>query len=108
MGGDPSTELAPYTSDRLRDVLSAGFAGPSPRLWAPLRVLAVDANADGGYDVAAEWQAPTAEELALESSSFPCELPGMPKEIKILRTAHPPILCTGFEGSVVQPPVCHL
>ncbi|KAH8061715.1 pyridine nucleotide-disulfide oxidoreductase [Aureococcus anophagefferens] len=39
---DPSTELAPYTAPRLRDVVAEGFS-PKPKLLAPLRVLRVEA-----------------------------------------------------------------
>lgn len=39
---DPSTELAPYTADRLREVTAAGFRGPRPKLLAPLRVTRVE------------------------------------------------------------------
>ncbi|EGB03699.1 hypothetical protein AURANDRAFT_33640 [Aureococcus anophagefferens] len=66
---DPSTELAPYTAARLRDVVAEGFS-PKPKLLAPLRVLRVEAAPGGGFDVL------------------------------VVHTAHPPVLATGFEGSV--------
>ena len=51
---DPSTELAPYTAERLREVMSPGFPGPTPELLAPLRVLRVEeASEGGGFNVVA-------------------------------------------------------
>ena len=49
---DPSTELAPYTADRLRQVTAAGFS-PRPRLLAPLRVQRVERAEGGGFTVVA-------------------------------------------------------
>ena len=43
---DPSTELAPYTAARLREVTAESFS-PRPKLLAPLRVLRVEAAAEG-------------------------------------------------------------
>ena len=53
---DPSTELAPYTADRLREVTAPTFS-PSPKLLAPLRVDRVEKAEGGGYNVVATWQA---------------------------------------------------
>ena len=53
---EPSTELAPYTADRLREVTAAGFS-PRPQLLAPLHVKRVERAAAGGFNVIAEWQA---------------------------------------------------
>ena len=38
---DPSSELAPYTAARLREVMAPGF-DPAPRLYAPLRAVRTD------------------------------------------------------------------
>ena len=53
---DPSTELAPYTAERLREVMSPGFPGPTLELLAPLRVLRVEEASGGGYNVVAAWK----------------------------------------------------
>ncbi|EOD40368.1 hypothetical protein EMIHUDRAFT_69760 [Emiliania huxleyi CCMP1516] len=70
---DPSTELAPYTAERVR----AACASPTPpRLLAPLRVFAVERAGRGdagGYVVRA-------------------------REVSLC-TPQPPVLCAGFEGS---------
>ena len=51
---DPSSELAPYTGERLRMVTAADFS-PRPKLLAPLRVQRVEKAEDGGYNVIATW-----------------------------------------------------
>ncbi len=96
--GDPSSELAPYTATRLREVLSVGFS-PQPQLLAPLRVIAVDKAEGGGFNIAAKWKAPE-EGLITEGLGFEIEGPGEEDSIVVLQTDQPPILCTGFEGSV--------
>ena len=58
---DPSTELAPYTAERVH---AACTTATPPRLLAPLRVCAVEkaqGNGDGsgGYLVRAKWGAPS-------------------------------------------------
>ena len=53
---DPSSELAPYTGERLRMVTAADFS-PRPKLLAPLRVQRVEKAEDGGYNVIATWRA---------------------------------------------------
>ena len=55
---DPSTELAPYTSMRIR--WACASAHP-PRLLAPLRVVAV-AKVENLYEVTATWGAPVHHE----------------------------------------------
>uniref|UniRef100_A0A7S0LH77 Uncharacterized protein n=1 Tax=Coccolithus braarudii TaxID=221442 RepID=A0A7S0LH77_9EUKA len=106
---DPSTELAPYTGQRLRDVTAAGFS-PRPKLLAPLRVLRVEAAAEGGFNVVAAWKA--TEDLQLHQLRKPivggedclgaeARLPGEGKEV-LVHTPHPPVLATGFEGSVAS------
>jgi len=56
---DPSSELAPYTADRLREVTAEGFS-PSPKLLAPLRVQRVERAPEGGFNVVAAWKAAAA------------------------------------------------
>ena len=101
---DPSSELAPYTAERLRQVTAAGFA-PRPKLLAPLRVQRVERAQKGGYNVVATWKAAEPAEfrhlrkpLALidDAADSPAEEGG---EL-VVHTTQPPVLCTGFEGSV--------
>eukprot|EP00966_Prymnesium_polylepis_P316143 7304679-Prymnesium_polylepis.1 len=109
---DPSTEVAPYTATRLREVTAAGFS-PGPRLMAPLRVVKVEKAAKGGFDVTAVWKAaenrcgsgwrttPLRKRLAdnpEEDESYWSEY--MEGTQLVEHTAQPPVLCTGFEGSV--------
>ena len=99
---DPSSELAPYTAARLRDVLAPGFM-PKPQLFAPLRVVRIEKAANGGFDVTAEWQAEeegTHAPLRELVNSVPTETPSAEGSTLVLHTPNPPILCTGFEGSV--------
>jgi hypothetical protein len=101
---DPSSELAPYTAGRLREVLAPGFS-PRPRLLAPLRVIKVERSKAiiGGFDVTAEWkdqeEVPHAPLRDLVRGA-PTEPRGTKGDTIVLHTNHPPILCTGFEGSV--------
>ena len=102
---DPSTELAPYTAQRLRDVTAAGFS-PRPRLLAPLRVLRVEKAAEGGFNVVASWKA--AESVQLTKLRKPvvdgAADAGAPAAAEgselVVHTPQPPVLCTGFVGSV--------
>ena len=101
---DPSVELAPYTAARLREVTAPGFS-PRPKLLAPLRVLRVERAAAGGFNVVATWKAteklppPGPLRKALVDTSTPAGAEG--SEL-VLHTAQPPVLCTGFEGSVAS------
>ena len=106
----PSTELAPYTAQRLRDVTAAGFS-PRPKLLAPLRVLRVEKakGKKGGFNVIAAWQeAEPVEQTHLRKPVVGAEgdgpaqasAPGAKGSELVVHTAQPPILCTGFEGSV--------
>jgi len=100
---DPSTELAPYTSARLREVLSHSFSGPKPELLAPIEVIAVDKASDGsGYNIAAKWKAidESTPPNNREGLGFEVGLSGKADSILVLETKQPPVLCTGFEGSV--------
>ena len=100
---DPSTELAPYTAERLREVTSEGFTGPIPELLAPLRVLRVEEASGGGYDVIAAWKKQEAQLRPEGSLRTPFEgaaPPGAEGSELVVHTAQPPVLCTGFEGSV--------
>ena len=107
---DPSSELAPFTSGRLCQVMHPGFA-PSPRLLAPIKVTSVEKKTAAGgsaaaakYIVTAEWKVETPEAKApLRSAmnTIDTEVPGAPGTKLVLETTHPPILCTGFKNSVV-------
>ena len=106
---DPSTELAPYTADRLREVTAPGFS-PRPKLLAPLRVVRVERAAEGGFRVTAAWRA--AEEFQRTQLRHPVAgaeadgdaegsaAPGAEGSELVIHTPQPPVLCTGFEGSV--------
>jgi thioredoxin reductase len=98
---DPSTELAPYTVERLREVTAADFA-PSPRLLAPLRALRVECAPEGGFNVVAEWRAaePERPEWSLRTPFEGAVAPGAEGSELVVHATHPPVLCTGFEGSV--------
>ena len=106
---DPSAELAPYTAARLREVTAPGFS-PKPKLLAPLRVLRVEKAATGGFDVIATWKA--AEELTqsklrkpvvgAEADEDTATTAGADGDELVLHTAQPPVLCTGFHGSVAS------
>eukprot|EP00966_Prymnesium_polylepis_P201946 4678784-Prymnesium_polylepis.1 len=98
---DPSTELAPYTTQRLREVTAADFS-PRPKLMAPLRVLRVEKAAEGGFNVVATWQA--AESLKQTQLRTPISgaegAPGAEGSELVVHTPQPPVLCTGFQGSI--------
>ena len=140
---DPSTELAPYTAARLREVTAAGFS-PRPTFPAPLRAVRVERAAEGGFNVVAKWKAaegPIApgtlrRSLADHASrrrvdsngqaytrdefnknyggglralqAWEAAAPHSTVEVAagaegselVMHTPHPPLLCTGFEGSV--------
>ena len=110
---DPSTELAPYTAERLRQVTAAGFS-PRPKLLAPLRVKRVERAQAGGYNVIATWKAaehverPTLRQPlggnaeAGGAKSTADTTAGIEGSELVLHTPQPPVLCTGFEGSVAS------
>ena len=106
---DPSTELAPYTAARLREVCAAGFA-PRPKLLAPLRVLRVERAAAGGFNVTAAWKAdeaplPTGPLRTPLGVAAGTDLGGAARaegSELVIHTTQPPVLCTGFEGSVAS------
>jgi len=101
---DPSTELAPYTAQRLQTAM----ASPTPpRLFAPFRVLAVEPQDGGGYLVKA-LRGPSVEPEEPAWSDRRRLLPDTTDkdiadagatELK-LETPQAPLLCAGFEGSV--------
>ena len=121
---DPSTELAPYTSERVR---AACETATPPRLLAPLRVYKVEALVtgsgpaaekkrktstptaaaaeDGGYLVHARW-GPTPKDdplpfrVPLQSAEAAMESASPEGTEVTLRTPQPPVLCAGFEGSI--------
>lgn len=101
--GDPSSELAPYTAARLREILSPRFS-PNPKLASPLRVIAVDKAENGGFNVAARWKAVDREDMKYLKvsgySGYKVEPLGDEGSIVAFHTDHAPILCNGFEGSV--------
>ena len=110
---DPSSELAPYTAERLREVTSKGFS-PQPALLAPLRVLRVEKAAAGGFNVIAQWKAaedlppqgPMRKLLAGKAEGDETANTGTPRGAVgselVVHTAQPPVLCTGFQGSVAS------
>jgi len=85
--------------------VTAGGFSPAPKLMAPLRVKRVESAAEGGFNVIAEWKAAEAPppEWSLrkpfEGASTP---PGAEGSEVVVHTPHPPVLCTGFEGSVAS------
>ena len=105
---DPSTELAPYTAERLRQVTAAGFS-PRPKLLAPLRVRRVEKAPGGGFNVIATWKATESfdrsawklrqpADATADTASPPCA----EGSEMVVHTSQPPVLCTGFEGSVAS------
>ena len=105
---DPSAELAPYTAARLREVMAPGFHGPRPCLLAPLRVERVERvdAPEGRFRVTAVWTtaevaapAPLRDRTHL-ASSLPSEPAREEGATLVLHTDRPPVLCTGFAGSV--------
>mmetsp|Transcript_29473 Transcript_29473/g.78293 ORF Transcript_29473/g.78293 Transcript_29473/m.78293 type:complete len:496 (+) Transcript_29473:121-1608(+) len=106
---DPSTELAPYTAQRLREVTAAGFS-PRPKLLAPLRVVRVEKAAAGGFNVVAKWKAaerlpppgPLRKPIVGEVRGTASTPAGAEGSELVVHTAQPPVLCTGFEGSVAS------
>lgn len=104
---DPSTELAPYTVQRINDALE----GPTPpRLLAPLRVTKVEkAKGNKGFLVHAQWGEQEEDEGSFVSKRRVTEggegeegeeQPGEEGTEIVLETPQQPILCTGFRGSV--------
>jgi len=102
---DPSTELAPYTAQRIRTAL----ASPTPpRLLAPYRVFAVEPQDDGGYLVKARRGPPVKHKDGKHRVPLRESNPEGADEDDAatdgaevsLRTPHRPLLCAGFEGSV--------
>lgn len=84
-------------------VTAPGFS-PQPQLLAPLRVLSVERAEGGGFSVTAEWQQVKEAEDAPLREPVNVDLhqdPGEPGSTLILHTANPPVLATGFQGSVV-------
>ena len=101
---DPSSELAPYTAQRVR---AACASATPPKLLAPLRVFAVEAAAGGGFAVRARWgdaveheggdhREPVRSAAAAKAAAKAAAAGG---EVE-LRTPQAPLLCAGFEGSV--------
>ena len=101
---DPSTELAPYTSMRIRQACAS--QNP-PRLLAPLRVTSVEKDSSE-YVVKATWGSPVVHEGGerrepVQSAAMVAELAKLNQTEGtefVLRTPQPPLLCAGFAGSV--------
>eukprot|EP01052_Picozoa_sp_SAG31_P042643 SAG31_NODE_6836_length_1874_cov_2.550986_2_plen_327_part_00 len=111
---DPSTELAPYTAARVRTACSSPTP---PRLLAPLRVFAVEEDGvdstgnAGGYLVRARWHTPTKHrsgELRAPLKNVAAMGDIVEGSELLLRTPQPPLLCVGFEGSIVSGVAKHL
>ena len=110
MTPDPSTELAPYTADRLREATSEGFSGPSPKLLAPLTVRRVEKAQGGGFNVIAEWKAAESQlppntlrtAFANHADIGGTTATGAEGSELVVHTTQPPVLATGFEGSVAS------
>ena len=102
-----STQNDKSAATRLREVTTLGFS-PSPRLLAPLRVLRVEKAAKGGFDVIGVWKAaenlpragPLRKTLGNDDWSDSDWKEYMEGTQLVQHTAQPPVLCTGFEGSV--------
>lgn len=107
---DPSTELAPYTMERVRQAFRQTTPSSNqspPRLLAPLRVIKVEIDKEaegGGFVVHAKWEAPVKhpggehrDREKFFSDDFE-EIGEVGTTIQ-LRTPQPPLLCTGFAGS---------
>jgi len=114
---DPSTELAPYTAERVRKACAMSVP---PRLLAPLRVFAVQrleaCYGDGsGYLVRARW-GPNRDDdnlMGIHREPLPASTSSHAAAAAVaeptdstegaelsLRTPQPPLLCTGFGGSI--------
>ena len=79
---------------------ATGFS-PRPKLMAPLRVVSVERASEGGFNVAAEWQAAPPPPPMSRSMRKPFTSPvhsTLGREDVVLHTAQPPVLCTGVEG----------
>jgi len=98
---DPSTELAPYTAARLREAVASSTP---PKLMAPLRVTKVEKAKKGGFNVTAVGKAaetPAEKGPLRKPFSAGTRVQAEGAEL-VVHTAHPPVLCTGFEGSVAS------
>mmetsp|Transcript_54395 Transcript_54395/g.123000 ORF Transcript_54395/g.123000 Transcript_54395/m.123000 type:complete len:585 (+) Transcript_54395:126-1880(+) len=101
---DPSTELSPYTAERVR---AARASAVPPRLLAPLRVVAVEAADEASaYLVRARWGPPVEHpggqlRTTLHAARAAAAASDCAEGSELtLRTPQPPLLCTGFAGSV--------
>jgi len=103
---DPSTELAPYTMERVRQAFRQTMGdSKAPRLLSPLRVFKVEKDAQkGGFLVHAKWGEPVKHEGGEHrhrEKFFEDDFEEVGKEgTEVqLHTPQPPMLCTGFAGS---------
>ena len=112
---DPSLELAPYTMERVRDAFKiASEQELNTRLLAPLRVSEVVKKEDDGYVVKARCgggeDSDYTDMLTIETYIETTMKEGTDllkstilegTEVE-LHTSQPPLLCTGFAGSVAM------
>jgi cation diffusion facilitator CzcD-associated flavoprotein CzcO len=106
---DPSTELAPYTMERVRQAFRQTMGTKSsqtPRLMSPLRVFKVekDTQKGSGFLVHAKWGEPVEHEGGEHrhrDKFFDDDFEEAGKEGTevVLHTPQAPMLCTGFAGS---------
>ena len=106
---DPSTELAPFTADRVRKACASEVP---PKLLAPLRVESVKKLASGEYEVHAKRVKTEDKRDAINDDGeerlglhrLPLKAIGTPDEDVpdevTFTTPRKPLLCTGFAGSV--------
>lgn len=93
---------------RLREVLASGNA-TQPQLYAPIRVLCVEKANEGGFNVTAQWDKKADENVSQEPNLrnlLNSDVKSQPHngeggELLVLHTPNPPVLCIGFQGSVV-------
>ncbi len=96
---DPSTELSPYTMERIRQAFTMSTP---PRMLAPLRVFKVEKGEHDskGYVVHARWEASIKHPGGKHRAQLPDAIETGRKGKKIkFHTGQPPVLCTGFVGS---------
>jgi len=107
---DPSAELAPYTANRLREVMAQNFHGPKPVLMSNIRVTEVTVD-DGPlgreFKVKGVWKkakpvprGPLRDLESIDEPTLQKEDSKVPGESVEVYTKNPPILCVGFKGSV--------
>jgi len=75
-----------------------------PKLYAPLRVERIEKGPEGGFNVIAKWLAEEPKTKKGKLRGLMKNDPAEPRDEEgttlVLHTPNPPVLCTGFEGSV--------